>query len=172
MGLTVRPAGPEDCETLALIYQQSLDARDSSMEIETSGEHFRTILNNQGARECLLLGEENRRVVGWGIVKKYSDRVGYRVACETSIYLRRDGTGRGYGTALQTALMDKVREFQYHHIVVRIWARNHGSIRFHERFGFQMVGVQKEVGYLDGEWKDVAVMQCVLSDVGPYRPEL
>jgi L-amino acid N-acyltransferase YncA len=140
------------------------------MELVTDGAHFVSMLESFHEREALLVVEDEGTLQGWGVVKRYSERIGYRVACETSIYLHREHTGRGYGTALQRALMSKVRELDYHHIVAKIWASNTGSIRFHEKFGYEVVGIQKEVGYLDGKWRDVAILQCVLSDVAPYRP--
>jgi len=167
--LLVRAARPEDCEVLAEIHAESLAARDSSMEIETSAERFARPL---GEREALLVLEEDRVPVGWGVVKPYSDRPGYRVAGETSIYLRRTLTGGGRGSLLQGALMERCRELGYHHVVARIWASNEGSIAFHRKFGFEMVGVQREVGYLAGAWRDVAIMQCILAEVPPYRPDI
>ena len=142
------------------------------MELQTSTENFTAQLDTFGPRECMLVMEKDQQIQGWGVVKKYSDRVGYRVACETSIYFRRQATGQGFGRALQKALMDKVREFRYHHIVAKIWTTNTGSIRFHESFGYELVGVQKQVGYLGGRWRDISILQCVLSEVEPFRPEL
>ena len=142
------------------------------MEVETSGLHFRKMMQAFHDREVLLVLEEESLLQGWGVVKRYSDRPGYRVACETSIYLRQSSTGRGLGSRLQQALMEKAKEFGYHHIVTKIWASNDGSLRFHERFGFEIIGIQKEVGYMDGQWRDVAIMQCVFPDVEPYRPDL
>jgi L-amino acid N-acyltransferase YncA len=171
-GLLVRPACLNDCPQLAEVYQESLDCVDSSMEVHTSPENFEAQLAAFSARECMLVLQVKQQIQGWGVVKKYSDRVGYRVSCETSIYFRRSATGKGFGTKLQAALMEKVREFGYHHIVARIWTSNTGSIRFHQAFGYKLVGVQKEVGYLHGQWRDVSILQCLLSEVGPYRPDL
>jgi len=169
---TIRPAGNSDCCQVAEIYQESLDRVDSSMEVRTSARHFEEQLAGFHDREVMLVLETVEGLQGYGVVKQYSDRIGYRVACETSIYFRRSATGQGYGGALQQALMGKAREFQYHHIVAKIWTSNEGSIRFHERFGYRLVGVQKEVGYLAGRWRDVSILQCLLDDVPPYRPEL
>ena len=169
---TIRPAAEGDCSTLATIYQQSLDAKDCCMEVKVDGTHFLTMLEGFNDREALLVLEEGGILQGFGVVKKYSDRVGYRVTCETSIYLRRDLTGKGYGSTLQSALMEQVRKFGYHHVVTKIWASNRGSIRFHERFGFEIVGIQREVGYLGGAWRDVAIMQCVLPEVEPFEADL
>ena len=168
----IRPATSADCRQLAEIYQESLDRLDSCMETQTSPAKFEAQLAGFHARECMLVLEAGSRLQGWGVVKRYSDRIGYRVACETSIYFRSEATGKGYGKKLQTALMEKAREFGYHHIVVKIWTSNAGSIRFHERFGFELVGVQREIGFLGGKWRDVSIMQCILADVEAYRPEL
>jgi L-amino acid N-acyltransferase YncA len=142
------------------------------MELQTSSERFESQLNGLNDRECMLVLDSDQRVQGWGVVKRYSDRAGYRVACESSIYFRREATGRGFGKRMQCALMEKVREFGYHHIVAKIFTSNVGSIRFHEALGYQLVGVQKEVGYLNGKWHDVSILQCILSDVEPYKPDL
>lgn len=168
----VRPAADDDCEAMASIYRESLEAKDCCMETETSAGAFRQMLAGFHQREMLLVLEDGGEVRGWAVVKRYSERPGYRVACETSIYFRRHQTGRGYGSRLQEALLEQCRRFGYHHIVAKIWASNQASIRFHQRFGYQVVGVQKEVGYLGGRWRDVAILQCVLEDVPPYQPEV
>ena len=137
------------------------------METETSESYFEELVAGFHSRECLLVLEDHELVQGWGVVKRYSDRPGYKVACETSIYFDLASTGRGYGSRLQKALIDKVRAFGYHHIVTKIWASNAGSLRFHEAFGFELVGVQKEIGFLDGQWLDVAILQCLLNKSAP-----
>ncbi len=169
--MTVRPAQTGDCEQIAAIYAQSQKAYDSTMEMDTNGDTFRRRLEQLHPREALLVAEDGP-VVGWGIVKRYSDRVGYRVACETSIYLDRRRRGQGYGTRLQQVLMKTCRRLEYHHVVAKIWASNQESLRFHQKFGFELVGVQKEIGYIGGEWRDVAILQCLLAEVGPHRPDV
>ena len=142
------------------------------MAISTSAQEFLSFLESLGERQILLVAEIDSRLLGYGLIKSYSDRPGYRVACETSIYLDRQETGRGIGTALQSALIEHCRKFEYHHVVTKIWASNSGSLRFHEKFGFELVGVQKQVGHLAGQWKDVAILQLLLHDVPPHRPEI
>ena len=169
--MEIREARTEDCARLSEIYAQSQAAQDSTMEMHTTAESFEAMLAKLHPRESLLVLVDER-LVGWGIVKRYSDRVGYRVACETSIYLDRTLRGRGYGSRLQQALVDRCRELGYHHIVAKIWASNEASIAFHERFGYEVVGVQREIGFIGGEWRDVAILQCILEDVAPYEPDL
>ncbi|MDA0874969.1 MAG: GNAT family N-acetyltransferase, partial [Bacteroidetes bacterium] len=113
-------------------------------------------------RESLLVLLEKGMLQGWGIVKFYSDRPGYARACETSLFLRRSETGRGLGSRLQAALLDAAAAAGFHHIVVKIWAANASSIAMHRKFGFEVVGTQKEIGNVDDTWVDVTIMQCLL----------
>lgn len=160
--MTIRPATLADCEAVAGIYAESLAAGDASMETETSPAAFRAMLEGFHDREALLVLEDGGSMLGWGVVKRYSDRPGYRVACETSIYLRRDRLGRGLGRRLQEALFERCRAFGYHHVVAKIWASNERSLEFHRRLGFEMVGIQREIGLVDGRRQDVAIMQRIL----------
>lgn len=148
---SIRDATLADAPALAAIYNASIAAGDSTMdEEEKSAEAFRLQIAHFHEREALLVMLRDDEVIGWGIIKRYSDRAGYRFACETSVYFRRDLTGQGYGSLLQEARMARCRRLGYHHILARIMAVNQGSIRFHERFGYEIVGVQREIGFKRG----------------------
>ncbi|WP_175307261.1 GNAT family N-acetyltransferase [Acaryochloris sp. CCMEE 5410] len=47
-------------------------------------------------------------------------------------------------------------------------ATNDDNIFFFKGFGFEMVGVQKEVGHVADRWQDVTIMQLILPQVPPY----
>lgn len=161
----VRRATHADASAIAEIYNESIRAGDSTMDdvCKTEGD-IRAYMDGFDGRETYLVLEAADGIVGWGIIKRYSDRPGYRFACETSVYLRRHLTGNGYGTRLQASLLAQCRAFGYHHVVVKIFASNTGSINFHRRLGFEMVGIQREIGFKAGRWRDVAIMQCVLQE--------
>ena len=38
-------------------------------------------------------------------------------------------------------------------------ADNQRSIAFHRRYGYELVGIQKEIGHMEGKWTDVAILQ-------------
>lgn len=170
--ILIRPYHPDDFDAIASIYNESIAAKNTTMDCEFfTADRVRTLVEKFGDRETILVLQKRDRIVGWGIIKRYSDRSGYRVCCETSIYLSLSETGQGYGTHLQTRLLQKVKEFGYHHVVAKILACNQKSIAFHQRFGFELVGIQKEIGYLNGRWHDIAIVQLVLPDIPPYLPD-
>lgn len=159
----VRPAIGADAAAIARIYSESIRARDSTMDTEpVTAAETGIWLERLTSRETLLVVENEGAVRGWGIVKKYSDRTGYREACETSVYLERKWTRRGLGSLVQRHLMDFCRSAGYHHLVAKVWADNEGSAEMHRRFGYELVGVQREIGLVDGKRRDVAIFQCLL----------
>ena len=164
--MLVREALITDAAAVAAIYNESIVAGDSTMELsKKSGDDLTNRMRGLGPSEKLLVLEDDGMIQGWGILKKYSDREGYRFACETSVFLRRELVGRrtGYGSSLQSELLRISKELGYHHVVVKIWAGNTISIRMHQKFGFETVGTQREIGFVNGTWQDVTIMQLVLS---------
>lgn len=161
--IILRDATPDDAAAIAEIYNESIRAGDASMDVvPKTASDIRRYMAGFGEREgYLVLVDEAGGTLGWGVVKRYGCGAFYRDTCETSVYLRRAEVRKGYGARLQQALLDRCRAYGYHHIVARIWASNAGSIAFHERFGYELVGIQREIGHVRGQWQDVAVMQRV-----------
>lgn len=166
----LRDAVSADAAAIARIQRQSVEAMDSTMAAPASAEEIMGQLLAMGPREAWLVIEQAQVVVGWGVVKRYSPRPGYDPCCETSIFLDRSHCGRGLGRLLQQALLDRASALNYHHVVAKIWADNQGSIHFHERFGYEMVGVQREIGLVGGQWRDVAIMQRILRETPGSEP--
>ena len=169
--MQVRRFSPSDFQAIANIYNESVAQGGITMDRHFyNAEDIRQWTEKFCDRETILIAEQDHSIIGWTIIKRYSDRLGYCVACETSTYLSLSETGKGYGSILQAALLKQVINFGYHHIVAKILTSNPDSIRFHQRFGFEVIGTQKEIGYYQGNWYDVAILQLVLPDVPPFCP--
>ena len=165
----LRVAVADDAGVIAAIYNESVAVGDASMDDDPKrAEDVRRTLAGFGERELVLLlvvppgsgGDEE--VLGWGMLKRYSDRNGYRFAAETTVYLRRSQTGRGYGARLGEALIERAQRHGYHHLVAKILADNEASMGLHRKLGYELVGVQRAIGYRDGRWRDVAILALVL----------
>ena len=160
----IRAATAADAAAVAAIYNETIVARDATMVLDpVDATYVERWLERLHERESMLVLTEQGVLLGWGIVKFYSDRPGYARACETSVFLHRRESGRGLGSLLQGALMEAARKNGFHHVVVKIWAANASSIAMHRKFGFEIVGTQREIGYVDDTWVDVTIMQCILS---------
>ena len=167
-----RAATPEDAMAIAEIYNEAIVAGNATMDDQPkSVEYMRNLIEHLGPRETILVLETvTDRVLGWGIIKRYSDRTGYRFCCETSVYLQHQEVGKGYGTRIKKALIARCRELGYHHLVAKIFADNRVSIEYNLKQGYEMVGIQREIGYKNGRWQDIAILQLVLADVPPELP--
>ena len=113
-------------------------------------------------REKLYVLQENGTTVGWGIIKRYSDREGYRFACETAIYLTSDKLGKGYGTMMKKHLIEICKKLNYKHLIAKIFAKNKGSIAYNEKLGYTVVGTQNQIGFKNNTWVDIVIMQYII----------
>ena len=167
--IIVRTFTEKDLQAIVSIYNQHIADGNINFEIYPySLDKMKSIVSQFNSRETILVAEKKEKVIGWGIIKRYSDRPGYRVCCETSIYFGFAEIGKGYGRILLQQLLEKVRELNYHHVVAKILACNQKSIKFHEKFGFEIVGTQKEIGFTQGKWQDIVIMQLIFPDIPAF----
>jgi L-amino acid N-acyltransferase YncA len=110
-----------------------------------------------------MVAKGGGRVVGWASVAPYDEAHEYYAGVgEATLYVdpkaRRGGTGR----ALLTALAEEAERRGYHKLVGKIFTSNEPSIALVRSCGWREVGVHRRHGRLDGEWKDVLVVERLL----------
>lgn len=157
----IRRAGTADAEGIARIYNHYVDAGGATFDIvHWTCEEIRPLLEIPDP-DGWYVALEDDTIVGWASARRYSVRFGYRFACESSIYLDPTGLGRGIADTLQRRIESHCRQCRIHHAVARIVADNDRSMAFHYRFGYELVGIQKEIGKMDEKWADVAILQKI-----------
>ena len=92
----------------------------------------------------------------------YKERAAYRTTVEDSVYVDRDRGGEGIGTVLLDHLVELARTSGFHAVMARIEATGSASRALHVKCGFELVGIEREVGRKFNRWLDVAVMQRLL----------
>jgi phosphinothricin acetyltransferase len=100
--------------------------------------------------------------MGFGSLSPYKERPAYSPTVEDSVYIHRDRRGAGVGRAILGELIRLAQTYGYHSVVARIVGGHDASISLHAAHGFEMVGVEREVGRKLGRWLDVVVMQRML----------
>ena len=161
--MLIRKANPSDALRIAKIYNQYLGV--STMDlVPYTIESVTQTMQQQNDREQYLILELNEAVIGWGQIKKYSDRKGYQYACETAVYIDQKHLSKGLGTQLKKSVIELCKDLDYKHLVAKIQADNDVSIHYNEQLGYEMVGIQKRIGFVNGVWKDVAIMQLLLDE--------
>lgn len=102
-----------------------------------------------------LLGE----IVGWAALSPVSSRRCYAGVVENSVYVAGRARGQGVGRRLLEALIDSTEADGIWTIQAGMFPENQASIRLHESVGFEPVGLHKRLGKLDGEWRDVLLLE-------------
>jgi phosphinothricin acetyltransferase len=107
----------------------------------------------------LVAVDGDGEVVGFGSFGDFRSWPGYRTTVEHSVHVRADRRGRGTGTALVTALIERAAAAGMHAMIAGIDAGNAGSLRLHERLGFTVVGRLPEVARKFDRWLDLVLLE-------------
>jgi L-amino acid N-acyltransferase YncA len=160
----IRPARPGDAERLAAILNQGIEDRVATFETTPqSAEALGTLIS---APPPLIVAELEDEIVGLAKVAAYEERHAYYAGIgEATLYIARDARRRGIGKALLEALAAEAARAGYHKLVGKIFASNTASIALVRECGWREVGVHQRHGQLDGEWKDVLVVERLLGDL-------
>jgi L-amino acid N-acyltransferase YncA len=110
----------------------------------------------------LFVAESNDEILGFGTYDTFRTKMGYRFTVEHSVYVKDGFAGQGIGKLLLEKLIETARQENYHIMIGVIDASNENSIRFHEKFGFQSMGILKEVGFKFDRWLDANLMTLKL----------
>ena len=161
--LRLRPATASDHAAIAWIYQQAIDAGGITMDDRRFGPEDVALKRiDHHPRDLLLVAEKRDEVVGWGELKRYSNRAGYQYTAETSVYVHQSEQGRGIGSAIQRQLIQHARQQGDCHLVAKVVACNPDSVAFHQRHGYRIVGTQQRIGQLRNTWFDVVILELNL----------
>ena len=171
--LTVRLARFEDAEAVRDIYNREVTGSTVTFDLvpRTLDDQRAWVAAHAGAHPAVV-AVEGSQVVGFGSLSPYRDRPAYATTVEDSVYVRHDVRGRGVGRTILAELLRLATGHGFHAVMARIVGGHEASIRLHEACGFELVGVEREVGRKFGRWLDVAVMQRLLQEGpgGPRRP--
>jgi len=118
----------------------------------------------------VLVAAEGDGVLGFSSFGEFRGAwAGYRYSVEHSVHVRADTRGRGVGRDLVAALFPLAAALGKHVMIGAVDAANDGSLRFHERLGFERVGHFREVGRKFDRWLDLVFVQRFLDQPGSGR---
>jgi L-amino acid N-acyltransferase YncA len=102
----------------------------------------------------LVLEDAAGVLVGYAYGSAFRVKPAYRFTTETTIYFDPASTGKGYGTALYTALLIVLRNQGYKTALGVLGLPNEASVRLHEKLGFVKTGHIKNAGWKFEQWVD------------------
>jgi phosphinothricin acetyltransferase len=163
--MLIRPATRADLPGILEIYNEAVLNTTASYDYEPRTLEHRTAWFDDHVKNSypvFVAVNDQNGVVGWSALNRFHDRMGYRFTAENSIYVAAGHRGKGIGTLLMPPLINGAKERGLRAIVALIDAKNESSIRLHARFGFERVGLLKQVGFKFDHWLDVVYMERVI----------
>lgn len=162
MTVTIRQAEREDVPAITVIYNEAILTTEASFDTEPKTlEEQNAWFISHDSRHPIMVAEQDGTVTGWASLSDWSDRCAYANTAEISLYVIEDRQGKGTGKKLMEAIITEGQKAGLHAVVARIVAGNDISIHLHESFGFEHVGIMREVGWKFGRLLDVVLMQKI-----------
>jgi phosphinothricin acetyltransferase len=109
-----------------------------------------------GRHRLIVADRSDGTLLGYATTSRWRPKAAYDTTVEASVYCHASAVGRGIGTALYAALFDAIAAEDVYRIVAGVSLPNPPSIKLHERFGFEPVGVFRSVGRKFDKYCDVA----------------
>lgn len=168
----VRPANEDDLPAILTIFNEVIATSTAvyALAPTTLAERRAWFDARQGVGYPVLVAVAAGDVVG---VASFGDFrgswPGYRFSVEHSVHVRADARRLGVGSRLVETLIPLAVARNKHVMIGGIDASNAGSLRMHERLGFEKVAHFREVGHKFGRWLDLIFVQRFLDPPGSGR---
>jgi phosphinothricin acetyltransferase len=157
--IVIRRAEQGDLLALLAIYNHYVRETPATFDIEP-----RTLAQRQawfdsfaatGRYQCFVAVKDGEPV-GYASSHPYKDRAAYDPTVSSGIYLAPLARGQGVGRRLYAALFETLAREDVHRVSAGITLPNEASVGLHRSFGFERIGIYREVGRKFGQFWDVA----------------
>ncbi|HEV3264098.1 MAG TPA: GNAT family N-acetyltransferase [Acidimicrobiales bacterium] len=162
--MQLRLATLSDAEAIRTIYNAEVTGSTATFDLvpRNPEEQLVWLTEHGGAYPAIVAEDDAGVITGFGSISIYRDRPAYATSVENSVYVGSDQRGSGVGRALLDELIRLATRHGFHTMVARIGDDNAASIALHQACGFELVGVEREIGRKFGRWLDVSVLQRML----------
>lgn len=160
----IRPASAADAATIAKIYNHYVlntwvTFEEEALSADDMQQRMQDVLN---ADLPYIVAEYEGEVVGYAYAAPFHKRAAYRNTVESTVYLKHDFLGRGFGKLIYEVLLGQLKEKGFHAVIGTLGLPNDKSVALHEKLGFEQAGHLRQVGYKLGNWRDVGYWQLIL----------
>ena len=159
--MTARAATPDDAAAIALIYNEGIQDRVATFETRPrSSDDIRQWFDHV---HPIVVVEDHGDVVAFAATSQYRPRECYAGIAETSVYVARAYRRRGAGRMALEALISAAQKAGFWKLLSRVFPENTASRGLIRELGFREVGTYEKHGKLDGQWRDVVIVERLIS---------
>ncbi len=165
MALEIVPMTPADWDGVRAIYEEGIATGNATFEKSApeweqwDGAHL---------PRCRLVARQGD-LVAWAALSPVSSRCVYAGVAEVSIYTAARARGQRVGLALLSTLIEASERENIWTLQAGIFPENAASIALFRKAGFRMVGSRDRLGWMDGRWRDVVLMERRSQVIGVVR---
>jgi L-amino acid N-acyltransferase YncA len=148
-------------EGIRAIYNRAIETSTATFEMtpKSLSDQLEWIAGHSGAHPAVVALGSDGQVVAFGSLSPYRPRAAYSTTVEDSVYVHEDVRGMGVGRSILDELVRLAQAHGFHAMIARIASGNDASVALHSACGFEVIGVEREVGRKFGRWLDVTCMQ-------------
>ncbi|MBA2115189.1 GNAT family N-acetyltransferase [Bremerella alba] len=106
--------------------------------------------------------DETGQLMGFASYGTFRERPAYKYTVEHSVYVHKNHRGKGLGLMLMKRLIETAQQQDIHVLVGGIDMSNAGSVRLHEKLGFELSGTIRQAAYKFDRWLDLGLYQLTL----------
>jgi L-amino acid N-acyltransferase YncA len=155
--VTARSATPNDADAIVRIYNQGIEDRVATFE--TRRRSVEDVHAWFDGVHPIVVVEDGGGVVAFAATFTYRPRECYAGIAEVSVYVARAYRRRGAGRIALETLIQAAKEAGFWKLLSRIFPENLASRGLVRQLGFREVGVYEKHGQLDGQWRDVVIVE-------------
>lgn len=152
---------------IAAIYEQGIEERVATFRTDAVCPEEIEAWLGAGERHPVLVAQGCGGVAGWTRIAPYAPAAFYDGVGEYMLYVERTARRHGVGRALLEALCAQAARLGYWKLIGKLFTDNRASIDLAHRCGFREVGVHRRHGRLEGQWRDVVVIERPLGEAAP-----
>jgi len=156
----IRPAVEADAERIADLWNEMI--RDTLWTFTTAEKTTAQIVTLMEGVGDVFVAETDNQIVGFATYSQFRTGPGYANSMEHSIVVSEHHTGQKLGDRLLLAVEKDAREKGFRTMIGGISSANPRGEAFHARLGYTHMGTLKEVGFKNGQWLDLILMQKML----------
>ena len=160
MPYQIRLATQDDVPGMLRIYAPIIEETTTSFEyqVPTATEFWQRV-SKVLAESAWLVCTADDQIAGYAYASAHRGRSAYQWNREMSVYVHQEFRGKSIATALYMALFNIIRKQGYTNALIGITLPNEPSVAFHEKMGFEPIGVYRDVGFKNGKYHSVGWWQ-------------
>jgi L-amino acid N-acyltransferase YncA len=157
--VTVDALTAGDWPAVSAIYAEGIETRNATFETAVPSWEEWDAAHLADHRLVARESGSEPQTLGWAALSAYSDRCAYAGVAEVSVYVAKGARGRGVGSTLLDAVVESSESAGIWTLQAGVFPENLASLKLHRSCGFRVVGIRERIGQLDGEWRDVVLLE-------------